>query len=220
MPKTLSSASLMPTISGTLNINTKALPGSVAILVIIHAICLGGAFVLLFPLGVVLLRWFGSVKFHWILQVFSAMVCLIGLVIAIVLSIMDPEYKNLNEGHQIIGIVVVAALFLQAALGYMHHLKYKKLGRRTWISHAHLWTGRVLIAIGMLNAVLGFLLADNTAAATGVGIVSIVVLIGLAAATYFGARRHRSKDQSSSLQFDRVPLSNYSSHQQGSEDFH
>ncbi len=46
------------------------------------------------------------------------------------LSIVDPEYKGLDEGHQIIGIVVVAALLLQATLGYVHHTKYKALGRK------------------------------------------------------------------------------------------
>ena len=218
MPKTLSSTSVKPAISGTSNINTQALPGSVSVLVIIHAICLGGAFVLLFPLGVVVLRWFGFVKLHWMLQIFAAFVCVIGLVVAIVLSLMDPEYKGLDEGHQIIGIVVVAALFLQGALGYVHHRNYKKLGRRTWVSHAHLWTGRVLIVIGMLNAVLGFLLTANTAAAAAVGVVSVVILIGLAATIHFGAKKRRSKTVSSSRDFDEMPLGNYDSPQHGSEE--
>ena len=218
MPKTLSSTSVKPVISGTSDINTKPLPGSVAILVIIHAICLGGAFVFIFPLGVIVLRWFGSVKLHWMLQIFATFICVIGLVVAIVLTVMDPEYKGLDEGHQIIGIVAVAALFLQGALGYVHHRKYTKLGRRTWFSHAHLWTGRILIIIGMLNAVLGFLLTDNMAAAAAVVVVSVLILIGLIATTYFAAKRRHSKTQSSPRQFDQLNLSNYESRQHGSEE--
>jgi hypothetical protein len=49
-------SSTVPQISGTINIGATPLPGSVAVFVIIHAICLGGAFVLVFPLGVVILR--------------------------------------------------------------------------------------------------------------------------------------------------------------------
>lgn len=209
MPKTLTSSAVTPAISGTSNINTKALPGSFAILVIIHAICLGGAFVLLFPIGVVILRWFGSVRFHWVLQVFAAFVSIIGLVVAIALSIMDPLYQGLDEGHQIIGIVVVAALFVQAALGYVHHINYKKQGGRTWSTYVHLWTGRVVIVIGMLNAVLGFELVDNIAAAAGAGVVSVLILIGLVATTYFGAKRMTSKTMSEPQHFDHVPLRNY-----------
>ena len=218
MPKTISTTATTPAISGTLNINTKALPGSVAILVIIHAICLGGAFVFVFPLGIVILRWFASVRFHWMLQVFAVAASTFGLAVAIVLSIMDPEYKGLDEGHQIIGIVVVVALFLQAALGYVHHANYKKYEGRTWASHAHLWTGRVVIVVGMLNAVLGFVLAGNTLAAAAVGVVSVLILIGSAAATYFGSRRPHAKRTSEQEQFDRVPLHNYDSPHGGSEE--
>lgn len=218
MPKTLSVTAATPAVVGTLNINTKALPSSVAILVIIHAICLGGAFVLVFPLGIVILRWFASVRFHWMLQVFAVFVSIIGLAVAIALSLMDPEYNALDEGHQIIGIVVVAALFLQAGLGYVHHANYKKHQRRTWASHSHLWTGRVVIIVGMLNAVLGFVLADNTAAAAAVGVVSVLVLIGLVATTYFGSKRSQTKKTSEQQHADHLPLSNYDSPYGGSED--
>lgn len=221
MPKTLSATAVTPALSGTLNINTKALPSSVAVLVIIHAICLGGAFVFVFPLGIVILRWFASVRFHWMLQVFAVVASAVGLAFAIVLSVMDPEYKGLDEGHQVIGIVVVAALFLQAALGYVHHANYKKCEQRTWASHAHLWTGRVVIVVGMLNTVLGFVLAGNTLAAAAAGVVSVLVLVGSTATTYFSSRRSHTKRASEQEQFDRLPLRNYDSLHGGSEEtFH
>ena len=80
--------------------------------------------------------------------------CVLGLVIAIAFSAMDPEYDSFGEGHQIIGIVAVVALIIQAVLGWKHHQDYKKIGRRTVISHSHLWVGRVTIVLGMINAVL------------------------------------------------------------------
>ena len=88
------------------------------------------------------------------LQIFATIVCVLGLVIAISFSALDPEYNAFDEGHQIIGIVAVVALFIQALLGYQHHRNYKKTGQRTVVSHSHLWIGRVVIVLGMVNAVL------------------------------------------------------------------
>ena len=149
-----SSSSAIPSISGKSDINVKPLPGSVSALVIIHAICLAGSFLLLFPLGVIALRWFQRVNFHWMIQIFATAACLLGLVIAIVFSAIDPEYSDFSEGHQVLGIIAVVALLIQALLGYQHHRIYKKTGRRTMVSHFHLWTGRAVIVIGMLNAIL------------------------------------------------------------------
>ena len=88
------------------------------------------------------------------LQALATLISLLGLVIAIAFSAMDPEFNTFGEGHQIIGIVVVVYLLAQTVLGLLHHQNYKKIGRRTWISHTHLWMGRLVILLGMLNAVL------------------------------------------------------------------
>jgi len=154
MTATISSSNTVPTLSGQENINTTPLPGSVSVLIIIHAIFLGGSFVLLFPLGVIILRWFGSVRIHYLMQLTAVIICIVGLGIAIAFSEMDPEYRDMGEGHQIIGIVTVAGLLVQSIFGYVHHINYQSLGRRTWVSHLHMWTGRVLVVIGMLNTVL------------------------------------------------------------------
>jgi hypothetical protein len=221
----------IPSISGTSNINVKPLPGSISVLVIIHAVCLAGSFLLLFPLGVVVLRWFGRFKWHWMLQIVATFICVIGLVIAVVLSIMDPEYVFFSEGHQIIGIVVVAALIVQALLGYLHHRDYTKLGRRTWFSHSHLWVGRVVIVMGMINAVLyvklflpsflpllvitakinsGFLLAGSNGGSIGIAIFALIILTGTVAVVYFGAKRRRSASGTQHLaSSDNIVLSSY-----------
>ena len=154
MTATHSNSSALPTISGNSDISVKPLPSSVPTLIIIHAVCLTGAFLLLFPLGVVALRWFKWVRVHWMLQALATLISLLGLVIAIAFSAMDPVFNTFGEGHQIIGIVVVVYLLAQTVLGHLHHQNYKKIGRRTWISHTHLWMGRLVILLGMLNAVL------------------------------------------------------------------
>ena len=88
------------------------------------------------------------------LQIFATVVCVLGLIIAITFSAMDAEYNAFDQGHQIIGILIVLALFIQALLGHQHHRTYKKTGHMTMVSHSHLWTGRVVIVAGMMNAVL------------------------------------------------------------------
>jgi len=154
MTQTHENTPVIPTITGKSNINAKPLPASVSGLVIVHAICLAGSFLLLFPAGVILLRFFGSVRFHWMLQVFALCVCVLGLVIAIVFSVMDPEFSSFDSAHQILGIIAVVALAVQAFLGYRHHHQYKKIGQRTWVSHSHIWVGRVVVILGMVNGIL------------------------------------------------------------------
>ena len=88
------------------------------------------------------------------MQIFATTACILGLLFAITFSAMDPEYNTFNQGHQIIGIVAVLALVVQAVLGHQHHQGYKKYGQRTLITHSHLWLGRVAIVLGMVNAVL------------------------------------------------------------------
>ena len=148
-----SDSAAVPSITGTSNLNVTPLPGSVSSLVIVHAICLCGSFLLLFPFGVVALRWFGSFKIHWIVQVSATAISILGLILAISFSILDPEFMSFDQAHQILGIIVVVALVFQALLGFLHHRKYQKLQRRTWISHSHIWIGRGAIALGMFNAV-------------------------------------------------------------------
>jgi hypothetical protein len=153
MIATQTNSTSIPSVSGTANTNTTALPGSVAVLVVLHAILLGGSFILLFPLGVSFLRFFNSFTLHWMLQATTAIICIVGLAVAVALSVIDLEYNSFTATHQIIGMLVVAAVVFQVVLGYLHHKNFK-VGGRTWASYAHLWTGRTVIMVGMINMVL------------------------------------------------------------------
>jgi hypothetical protein len=154
MTATGTTSASIPTLSGTANLNVTALPGSVGALILLHAICLGGSFVILLPLGVTLLRFFNSFRFHWMLQVIATGICIIGLALAVALSVLDVEYSSFTAVHQIVGILVVFVLVLQLVLGYIHHTNFKRVGGRTWASYAHVWTGRTVIVVGMVDTVL------------------------------------------------------------------
>ena len=88
------------------------------------------------------------------LQIFATLVSVIGLVIAITFSAIDAEFSGFDQAHQIIGIIVVSVLFIQALLGYQNHRVYRKTGHRTVLAQPHIWSGRVVIILGMVNAVL------------------------------------------------------------------
>lgn len=164
---------------------------------------------MLFPLGVVILRWFGSVKGHWIVQLLAALACTIGLAVAIAFSRMDPEFSSLSEPHQVIGIVVVVALFAQAYFGYAHHRSFKRVQRRTILSRLHLWTGRLVVPLGMLNAVLGFTLASQTPHAIGIAVVSIAVLVVTYLLSYYAARRKAKSKTLQQAPPEIIPLGQY-----------
>lgn len=198
MTKAQTTSSAIPQILGNSDINTTLLPSSVGPLIVVHAVCLGGSFVLLFPLGIILLRWWGSFKLHWIIQLLATTISVAGLVAAVALSMLDPEYRSFGKGHQIIGLVLVGYLLFQVALGYFHHLQYQKTKRRSWLSHLHLWLGRGVIIFGMINAVLGFLLADNKNIAIGAGILCFIIILSSAIIVIWGNRRRRSKVKMSS----------------------
>ena len=71
-------------------------------------------------------------------------------------------FVQIGTYHPIIGILVVGLLLLQPILGLIHHYIYKRQGARTIWATAHVWFGRVVITLGIINGGLGLRLSDNT----------------------------------------------------------
>ncbi len=65
--------------------------------------------------------------------------------------------------HPIIGLVVIGLLLFQPMLGLVHHQIYKTRHIRTFWATAHVWFGRVVITLGIINGGLGLRLSANTA---------------------------------------------------------
>jgi hypothetical protein len=110
----------------------------------------------------------------------------------------------LNNYHPTIGIIVFVLLFFQPILGFIHHLKFRKYSRRTVWSYGHLWLGRILITLGMINGGLGLLLASDAPASTGFAptraqiiaysiIAGIMWLLWVSAAVYGERKRKISR---------------------------
>lgn len=156
MAATQNSIVSIPSISGTSSVSAKGQPGYYNAVVYTHAILLGVAFVVVFPFGVIGLRWKWRIAFkvHWILQVIATTAAYIGLAVAVTLSVTGIEYSGFDQGHQILGLIVISLLSLQVLLGYLHHQRFKKVGHRTVPSYLHVGLGRVIIYAGMANAIL------------------------------------------------------------------
>ncbi|KAF2995225.1 hypothetical protein E8E13_002247 [Curvularia kusanoi] len=130
---------------------------------IAHGVLASLAFVILFPVGSILIR-LGSFRGAWLIhglfQVFTYLVYTAAVGIGIWLAQQAPAQVGLfDRYHPIIGLVLFAMLFFQPIMGYVHHLKFKRYKRRTIWSYEHLWVGRIAITLGMINGGLGLLLA-------------------------------------------------------------
>lgn len=170
-------------------------------LVIAHGVLAALAFVLLFPLGSILIR-LGSFRGLWLVhglfQLFAYAIYIAAFGIGVYM-IQDLPVDLLDDYHPIIGIVVLVLLFFQPILGWVHHLRFKKVGRRTLWSHAHLWLGRGVVTLGMINGGLGMLLATQTGfyepsrgQIAAYGVVAGVMWVAWVVASVFGERRRAS----------------------------
>ena len=54
-------------------------------------------------------------------------------------------------------------MIFQPILGYIHHLRYKRYQAASPYTHVHVWLGRVLVTLGLIDGVLGWLLAGKKA---------------------------------------------------------
>jgi hypothetical protein len=174
-------------------------------ILIAHGVLAALAFVLLFPAGAILIR-LGSFRSVWlvhgIFQLFAYIVYIVAFGLG-VWMVNNMPYDLLSSYHPVIGIIVFVLLVFQPILGFVHHVQYKKHSRRTIWSYGHLWLGRIVVTLGMINGGLGMLLASDAPAfmafrpsqgqiiAYGV-VAGIMWLLGVAAAAVGERRRARA----------------------------
>ncbi|PNS18365.1 Cytochrome b561 and DOMON domain-containing protein [Sphaceloma murrayae] len=141
--------------------SSSTTPTSTSTIILAHGVLGALAWVIIFPLGSILLRLISSSKSIWIHAALQGLGHLV-FTAAVGLGIYYAnQIRQLNAAHPIIGLVVFALLFLQPVLGLMHHSQYKKVGRRSAVSHAHVWLGRAIITLGIINGGLGLQMAGD-----------------------------------------------------------
>jgi len=71
-------------------------------------------------------------------------------------------FQNLTTTHPLFGIILVALFLIQPIFGLIHHIQYKRNLSRAGVSHLHIWYGRILMLLAIINGGLGLQLANNS----------------------------------------------------------
>ncbi|KAH7321931.1 hypothetical protein BKA65DRAFT_513289 [Rhexocercosporidium sp. MPI-PUGE-AT-0058] len=127
-----------------------------------HAILAPIAFVIFYPLGAIairLLSFKSLVYMHAGWMMFTYLIVLGSMGMGVWIAVTS---KQLDTAHSIIGLVVVGCLLIQPVTGLTHHLLYKRVGRPNAATYPHIWWGRAIITLGIINGGLGLQLAGNS----------------------------------------------------------
>ncbi|TVY38396.1 hypothetical protein LSUB1_G006367 [Lachnellula subtilissima] len=130
---------------------------------IAHATLLPIAFVLLMPMGAMAIRLLSFKGLLWahagcMILAYSISIAGMGMGIWIALTV-----NKLNTYHAIIGLFVISSLTLQPVTGLVHHLLYKKTGGKNVATYPHVWWGRAIVTLGIINGGFGLKLAREYA---------------------------------------------------------
>lgn len=135
---------------------------------------MGVAFVILFPLGALTIRFWSKyfrhpATVHSYIQLTALAITIVGTGLGIWLT---PNAGRSTESRiaffvriliadDLLGLVVVSALVLQALLGYYHHYRYvrDKPTERRWFTYLHIASGFLLVVTGIFNGPSGLTMA-------------------------------------------------------------
>lgn len=138
----------------------------------------------MYPLGAIAIRALSFPGLLWVhagWMIFTYMMALACMGLGIWVALTT---QNLDATHSIIGLVVVGSLIIQPLTGLVRksqsyqphpsshitantncspdHLLYKRLGRPNAATYPHVWWGRAIITLGIINGVLGLQLTGET----------------------------------------------------------
>jgi len=99
--------------------------------------------------------------------------------------------------------VVVLFATAQPLLGFLQHSFFRRNKRRGLWGHAHLWLGRILIILGVVNGGLGLQLVDEDEGDgkwrniyIGIAIAMAVIYVIIVVGTFLFKRRRLAKQGS------------------------
>lgn len=124
---------------------------------VLHGVLMSLAFILVFPTGALvmrLLRRFG-VFYHAGLQVIGIAIVIVGFAAGVYVSRQYIRSRNFGSGHQILGLLIFAALFVQAVLGLVQHRIFRRTKQITPMGVVHRFLGPAVIVLGLVNGGLG-----------------------------------------------------------------
>ncbi|KAK8044288.1 hypothetical protein PG993_004312 [Apiospora rasikravindrae] len=151
-----------------------------------HGIIMALVFVILYPIGSILMPLLGNWIAHAAFQFLNFVLMWVGFGLGYVLS--QKTFMGFRETHTVFGTVIVCLMVLQPIGGYLHHLYYVKHQRRGVVSHVHIWYGRALMVLGVVNGGLGIeLVRNNAGGGTGL-VVAYSVVAGVIGLLYIAVK--------------------------------
>ncbi|KAI1188799.1 iron reductase domain protein [Nemania serpens] len=157
-----------------------------------HGTLMSIVMVVLYPLGSVLMPLSGNWVLHavWQLVSFLAMWAAFGL--GVILA--QRTGYGFHEHHTLLGAVVVSLFGVQPFGGYIHHRYYVKYQKRGLVSYGHIWYGRTLIILGIVNGGLGLQLAGaSRSLIIAYSVVAAVIFTAYAGGAVWGELRRRRR---------------------------
>ncbi|RDW94896.1 hypothetical protein BP5796_00659 [Coleophoma crateriformis] len=142
-----------------------------------HGVTMSVVVLLLFPLGALAMRVMGKWWLHATFQVLSILVLLAGFGLGVYMA--EHERRLFNNTHTIFGTVLVA-LFVtaQPLIGFLQHAHFRRYKERGAWGYMHLWAGRILIVLGVVNGGIGLQLSREEGTAKN-AYIAIAVVVGV-----------------------------------------
>lgn len=158
-----------------------------------HGIVMTVVFLALYPIGSSLIPLLGKWYFHATWQFVAYLLMWAGFSLGFVYS--DRVGIFFDNAHTRIGVIVVALLGVQPIFGWIHHVHFRNHGKRGIISHVHIWYGRALLLVGIVDGGLGLQLSGNTRGSFLIAycVVASIMVVGYLASIAFGHVRRRNK---------------------------
>lgn len=170
----------------------------ITMMLIAHGTLAALAFVVFFPAGAIAMRlgnFPGLIWFHAAFQIFAYVVFIAAFGLGVYIANTEGLLSNY---HPVIGIVLFVVIFFQPIFGFLHHNLFKQYNGRTFWSYIHIWLGRIIITLGIINGGLGFMLANTLGNGSHSGMIAYAVIAAIVwliyvLATVLGEGRRRMR---------------------------
>ncbi|TPX16734.1 uncharacterized protein E0L32_003675 [Thyridium curvatum] len=164
-----------------------------------HGVIMALVMVVLYPLGSLLMPLMGNWAVHAAWQFISFLLMWAGFGLGVVCA--KQRSMLFDQNHTILGTVVVCLMAIQPFMGFWHHRHYVKHQARGLVSHFHIWWGRSLLIIGVVNGGLGLQLAsasNNLIIAYSV-VAGVIFLIYAGGKSFASIRKRKAPAQNKEL---------------------
>jgi hypothetical protein len=126
---------------------------------IFHAVLGIFAFLFVFPLGGIIIKVWPHRHIVWIHAAIQVSGLLLYVACTVLGIYMGRQLYTLKRYHAVLGLIVLFLLFLQP-LTKLHWL-HSSVPRVGLFVHVHLWLGRIVLTLGIIDGALGFRISET-----------------------------------------------------------